>query len=651
MSIAKQIDRYVHQPLPLMRQRLAVVVTAVLVLVSIFLPLSRVVLAGIALLAPGYLLWSVARRDVYLPHFAGMTLIVGLSLSLIPLTFLWTTTLGLVLSPLVLRLMLAGTVLLAGWRLRREPRPRVVHSWLAGGLLFTFALTFAVRLFEIRNVALPLWVDSVHHALLIRIVGETGRYPSSLQPYIPVDHLAYHWGYHVVAATWQAIAAVPLHTLMLLSGQLLNALHVLTIYGLTVFLTRSPRAGLFAALAVGLLSSMPAYYVTWGRYTQLTGLLVLPALIICSCALSEAPRRSASLLALTAVTMAGLILVHYRVLVFYVAFMLAYLAVLAARRPRQLPRTIGRLVVAGLSALLLAAPWVWVLGKQVLVPAAQNPESLVGGGSYNSIDPSLLWMTNNRELFAAAGIGVLLALARLRWRILVPALWIGTLLLLANPTVIGLRPLWLINNHSVIITLFMPICVLTGFAAERIVRTAQRLSRHRASRRVRYALELLLFVGLAAYGAWQLRDIVNPVTDLATAADLPALQWAEQNTPPDARFLINATPWLNGVYRGTDAGWWLMPFAGRWTSTPPALYNYGTVELNREVAARSGVVAGAQPDGTQSLDQLIKAQHITHIFLGSKGGPLRGEMFWGRPQYRPVYDQSGVLIFEVQESR
>ena len=35
---------------------------------------------------------------------------------------------------------------------------------------------------------------------------------------------------------------------------------------------------------------MPAYYVTWGRYTQLTGLLLLPALIVLTGLLVERPR-------------------------------------------------------------------------------------------------------------------------------------------------------------------------------------------------------------------------------------------------------------------------------------------------------------------------------------------------------------------------
>ena len=121
---------------------------------------------------------------------------------MVPLLFLWADTLGLTLIPFVLRLMLANLGLLACWHVaRRWPRLRWKH-WPIPMLLLLGATTLGLRLYQIRDVVLPLWVDSVHHALLIRVVGETGRIPTSLRPSMPMDRLPYHWGYHVIAATW-----------------------------------------------------------------------------------------------------------------------------------------------------------------------------------------------------------------------------------------------------------------------------------------------------------------------------------------------------------------------------------------------------------------------------------------------------------------
>ena len=634
-----------------MRTPIAVLGAATLLaaFLGTFVPAARVLVAGMALLAPGFLLWEHGKHGIHLPRLASPAIMLGLSLSTIPIVLLWSTTLGLVLSPTVMRLLVLSCGLLAAWRLSGQVRGRMFgrHGWLIGGLLLVAILTFGLRLYQIRGVALPLWVDSVHHALLIRIIGETGAYPSSLQPYLEVDRIAYHWGYHAIAAAWQAAAFLPLASFMLLSGQVLNALHVLTVYALGAYLLRSPLAGLCAALATGLLSLMPAYYVTWGRYTQLTGLLLVPALIIFSCLLAEAPRWSTRLVLFTGVMLAGLFLVHYRVLIFYAAFMLAYLLLMTVRFPRRVRAAVVRLVAAGVVSLALAAPWVWVLAREALLPAARNPTSLVSAETYNGIDSSLVWTTNSRPLFLAAGIGGLFALLAGRWRVLAIAGWIGVMLLLANPNAVGLRPLWLINNHAVLITLFLPISLLAGYA----VATALRWLNRRVTGRLRGPLRSSIgagFVALACFGAWQFRDVVNPVTNLAGPADLPAIEWVAENTPTNARFLINAAPWLGRIYRGSDAGWWLTPLAGRWTSTPPSLYSYGSQDYIARTAQRSADVTALQITNIAELDRLIQENQITHIFVGSQGGPLKGEMFWGRPEFKPVYDHDGVLIFEVR---
>ena len=63
---------------------------------------------------------------------------------------------------------------------------------------------------------------------------------------------------------------------MLLQGQLLSALVTLAGAWLANWLWRRPLAGVVAALVSGLISVMPAYYASWGRYTLLCGMLALP---------------------------------------------------------------------------------------------------------------------------------------------------------------------------------------------------------------------------------------------------------------------------------------------------------------------------------------------------------------------------------------
>ena len=77
---------------------------------------------------------------------------------------------------------------------------------------------------------------------MIRVAAERGQAPLSLRPYLPVDQLPYHWGYHVLVAAAMQLSSLDLPQTMLVSGQALNVLQVLAAAGLTTYLWRRPLA-------------------------------------------------------------------------------------------------------------------------------------------------------------------------------------------------------------------------------------------------------------------------------------------------------------------------------------------------------------------------------------------------------------------------
>lgn len=612
-------------------------------------PVGRLAVAGIIVLfVPGYLVWSILGSDLRLPRLAAPAVWLTLSLSIVPMAFLWASTLGLRLTPLVLQLQAVGISLLALWTWHRQALRVTAPAWLALILVVILSLVGLTRWLQIRDVALPLWVDSVHHTLLVRVIGETGQIPTSLQPYLPVEQLKYHWGYHTVVAAWRGISRLPLSQAVLWNGQVLNALSALVMYAFAAAVLRSPRAGLLAAGIVGLLSLMPAYYVTWGRYTQLTGLLLLPMLIVTSMALAEHHKFSWRLLMITALLLAGLMLVHYRVLVFYAAFMLPYGLLLLVRWPVLFARSILRLVLVVVLAVMLISPWAMLMIESALVPVVQSPTRLIGSTSYNSFEWTLLLAGNNRQLMVLAGLGGLIGVFLQRWRVIVIVLWVGTMLLIANPTVIGVPASWFINNHSVIITLFLPISLLGAYCIHQVIALLRYMPR--TMRPVSGAIVAVLLAMVAVYGTWQLRTVVNPLTDLVTVGDTKAIEWIDAHTTPNARFLVNSTHWLNSSPRGTDAGWWLLPLTGRWVTTPPALYIYGKPEYKQAVEALNQRIGALKPDDLEQLKQIIREERITHIYIGGKNaGPLRSDILLSDSTFAPVYNTDGVTIFEVRQ--
>ncbi|MBC8163225.1 MAG: hypothetical protein H7Z42_18610, partial [Roseiflexaceae bacterium] len=565
-------------------------------------------------------------------------------------------------------------------------------------------LAFGLRLYQVRELALPAWVDSVHHALLVRVAIEQGGAPLSLLPYLPVEQLPYHWGYHVLSAASAQIAQVGLPEAMLWQGQALNALHVLACAALAARLWRSPWAGLIAGLVVGTFSIMPAYYASWGRYTQLTGLLLLPPLAICWGALlaTRRPRHAVEV----ALLLAGLNLVHFRVLILALALlavqMLLYLLQPFFHREEREERE-GKFflsysvfsrsalilpICAAAGAMLLTAPWLWLLVQRRLAPIAAGTQSLASGDAYGALSLGLLWAGHNRTLFALALLGALWGLGRRSSPALALVLWAGTMLTLANPQLLTYllplaaaplavsmitrgRPLlallavplllcnpllitlnssWLITNDIVVISLFVPASALIGYLAVQAGAALQvRLPARLAALGPRPLAAAAVFatLALAAWGAYDMREVINTDTVLAFESDRAALAWIDNNTPADARFLIGAAPWLS-TGRGVDGGWWITPLTGRWMSTPPVLYDFGAAPYVAETAARNRAVIDAAASGrADEIEALIVRDRISHIYLSSRSGAL-ASIFADRSRYPALYTQGDVTILAVR---
>ncbi|MEP7358652.1 MAG: hypothetical protein ABI847_15495, partial [Anaerolineales bacterium] len=325
------------------------------------------------LFAPGALLLGVLGPvgGLARPPGARWGLSLGLSVSLLALAWLWAGVAGWRWSPAglwvvygALGLAAIGRALL-GWRRRGWPRVRLETLALAAIVL----ASVLVRLLAVRDLALPAWVDSSHHLLIARLLELGGQIPASYQPFLPVDVFYYHFAFHVLLVSLHWLTAMPLADAALLLGQVLNGLIPLAAYALAWGLTGRRRAALAAALVAGLVSYFPGYFVNWGRYTQLTGLLVLgPAAAVLWRALRPAgPGRWSSfrLAVLAAVLAAGVLLAHYRVLAFYAAF--ALVAFLAHARQR---RAWVALALAGAGGALLSLPWLGRLAAQAILPVA-----------------------------------------------------------------------------------------------------------------------------------------------------------------------------------------------------------------------------------------------------------------------------------------
>ncbi len=652
--------------------------------------------AAVAMLfAPGYVLqriwparWMLTgRRDVWMTAALSLTL----SMSVLPILLLWTSVLGLrwcaTMAQACTTLLALGAFWLArswqrAWRRRLAQQLRRPESVALAGILIVTAFT---RYTQVRDLALPVWVDSVHHTLITRLIADGGTVPASYEPFLPVTTFTRHWGFNALAAwlIWLSGAAPPQSVLIL--GQVLNALAALTTYALVAQLTRRRWAGVVSALVTGLISLMPAYYVSWGRYTQLAGLVLLPgALVLLLWAVSHShpadPQSRATGNArtghviLAAIAAAGLLLHHYRVLVFYACFALAYLLWRTCERGcgwRTMARVWRQMLGVAMGALALTAPWLLRLWRDFVLPLETLGTRLASDSDYQAIPWSLVKAGNGPLLLRLAGVALAWALIRGMWQRIrngrgcasaerapwLAALWVLLVGVVVNPRLVGLRDVWVLNNASAVISLFLPLSVGVGYLgseAIRLIVSVAALCRTRIVGRagpdvlsihaVRW-LAALLILGLAIYGGRGMISVINPSTILATADDVAAMAWIRAHTPPDAVFLINTRHWQREIYMGTDGGWWIPLLADRRVTLPPIVYRAGGEAYRaavNELAAWSSTATSLED--AEAVARL-RAAGITHLYIGARGGHFTPDMLAASPSFQPVYTNGSVWIY------
>ncbi len=615
------------------------------------------ILPGWALLT---LLWPGSAALLWAEK-AGLA--AGLSLALSPLLLLWSDVIGLHLGALYAWLPPVVALLALLWHYRTW-RPAhlgaVLRGWARSemlwpdmALLVVLVLLFGVRLLVIGGLAVPLWGDSYHHTMIAQLLVDHGGLFDSWQPYAELTTFTYHYGFHTAVALFHWLTGMALHHCVLWVGQVLNGLAVLALYPLTIRIGGNRWAGVVAVLLAGLLAQMPMFYTNWGRYTQLTGQIILPVAVWGVWGALETPQRDWRTLVLAWVALAGLGLTHYRVLIFFAPFLLAFL--LLKLRSGRLRPLLVRMVWLGLVATVLVLPWYLnvLAGKLVTTVAtsvalgAQHEEVAAlleqsnAPGSLTTYLPTWLWLL----LPLSVGWGLW---QRRRGVVLLALWWFGALLLV-NPHWLHLPGTGPLTNFALFLAAYLPVGVLVGAAAGWLIGTG----RSRATA----ALLCLCLSGVALWGATERLDDIDVETHtLVTPADRQAFTWVRENTPPDARFLVNAFFTYNGTaIVGSDAGWWLPLLAHRQTMLPPLTYNSEQGPTPDYIAAVNRLVFEIAQRGIDDpqVQALLRERGITHVYIGQRQGSVNSggvvllplEQLRASPHFRLLYDEEGVTIF------
>ena len=166
------------------------------------------------------------------------------------------------------------------WQQRRDLLAPLRFARLEQIALLVVLATLATRLWVAHEEPFPAWSDSLHHVLLTDLTATAGRLPTSMAPYFPIPLARYHLGLYALTGTVQSLAGVPAHVAVTWVAQVLSGL-----CGLGVYLVLDRHVGrvpaVIGAVVAGLISHQPAFYVNWGRFTQLAAqTILLPAWLV-----------------------------------------------------------------------------------------------------------------------------------------------------------------------------------------------------------------------------------------------------------------------------------------------------------------------------------------------------------------------------------
>jgi hypothetical protein len=394
---------------------------------------------------------------------------------------------------------------------------------------------------------------------------------------------------------------------------------------------------------------MPAYYVTWGRYTLSAGLVLLPlAMLAVERAAREGAHKAERIQAL--LLTAGVALTHLTALLLLAFWVVLLLGEGLLHRWRAAgnasnPVDLRGGLAAALSAaggVLLAAPWLWRIWQQFGASAQVSLVSPLDGGQadYWQYILYLLGPSYSHILFIAAAMGLLWGLLLAGARRL--AFWGLVIALLMLPWGVRLNP---IRPDHMAIVLFLPAALLLANVLVGWGEVAARLPW--GSLRMAGQILIGLTAGAAlAWGGWQSRSVINPETVFVTKADLQALEWIRQNTPADARFLINTTQWMTGVYRGVDGGYWLPLITGRQTLLPPALYTLGEPDDVRRINERAER-ASRLTTCDEAFWSLVEEGGFEFVYLREGRGSLQPSGLLNCPDVVLIYRREGLTIFQI----
>jgi hypothetical protein len=629
----------------------------------------------------------------------------GLSLAIYPLLILWSNLIGLHLGSVYAFLPAIACLFVLIWKNRKSLRnipsnlrqknsifnrhnlPSIESILADIAALIIIGLIIASRFWVIRSLDVPLFGDSYQHTMISQLIIDHGGLFNSWAPYADLVTFTYHFGFHSSVAVFHWISGLSVEKSVLWTGQLINILAIIGLYPLAYKITTNKWAGVIAMLIGGLLSPMPMYYVNWGRYTQLAGQAILPAVIWCAWSILDRPLADwqniswfhkllnwkylsidIGRLVVVWLVLGGIALTHYRILILIIFFFPAYILITFSRN--KFIGIISRIAWIGIGGLILAIPWFIHIYSGELSRLFTNQISTLPPKA--SANAEFINITGDIQFYLPKLILILflLSVAWSLWKrkkdIMIFTFWWILILIATNPSWIGLPGNGVITNFTIFIALYIPASIVIGSVSAWILIPKRQLAdfdnqvhERNYSKFIMPSLILLIIIGFGFWGTSKRIKVVNLTAyELVTRPDLRAFEWIRDNTAVDDNFLVNSFfAYNNTLVAGSDGGWWIPMLAARKTTLPPLTYGFEEGDNVSYFNDTNNFYREIQNKGITEPEviSMLKKLGIRYIYIGQRQGEVNNPgpklldsvKLVNNPNFKVKYNQDNVWIFEI----
>lgn len=499
----------------------------------------------------------------------------------------------------------------------RDDALAVILLAVAAALRFSFVWRWPLT---------PAGADMSMHSYMAALIAAGDTVPSSHLPLLPIDSFgAYPVGFQVLTALMSRLGGIPIYRSAMLMEASTLAFLTLAFYGFVrVFWDRPTSA--MVALLVTFLPRNPQYFVQWGGDPTLLALGLLVMGLVFLPRLEE--KMSLSMWGLCALFVAASLFTHLiPVIGLWYAMLPVGVYVVIDRLHTErgdLKRIMWNLLaISVVSGLLVSVCLPTLLSTEVStgeIEWVRHFQQRGAGGAWGgtlsnalvTIPPYLTEKIFSASFVTLSVLGFLVLAYRRPHLALASGICALTVVGLVINSMYWLLPLsYAIYPERVALLLLLPSGLGIGALLDGVCRLVARrdiLLWGMAS--------LIIFVAIRHNEKLFYKGLIPNA--LVSEADLKAIQWIAENTPPEA-VVQN---------RYGDAGLWIPAIAFR-PITDPHLSPFFFDEF-------------------RTASPRLKARYV---YVGKKkllGEPIAREEFESRPDmYRKVYDHDGVIIYEI----